>query len=310
VLTDDLRTTLRDRARDVTAVPSGLLDGIERKRSRHRRRLAATTGGAAIATAAVVMGVIVLVGAGSHDGQGATITGAGPVPCAEPTREVLNYVDWPCPTNPVSDYDRQEFDLMLTRGDMAGFGSTGPGAGDAEDLDYRVLAFGALPNSRASSSVVFAEVWQRAGNTPAHDFVMYTSLDTLYPGQLSVPPTGAPLPGLFGGGPMQAGDPKMFVAAPPTLHHRTTLRACTRRVKKPPAPKHGYVAGCTDTVFVRAGITAIRVVQPDGHTDAPIPVDSGLAGLSRFAQARKGWSIQGLDADGNVVATVAYKSTI
>jgi hypothetical protein len=157
---------------------------------------------------------------------------------------------------------------------------------------------------------VFAEVWQREGDSPVRQIESYASPDTLYPGPLNRPRTGGPLLQEYGGGVMPPGDPELFVAAPPTFNDRTTLRACEREIAKPPAPHTGYAEACTDTVFVRAGIAAIRVVRPDGRTGSSIPVEGGLAGLDRFARGRSGWSIQGLNGSGNIVATVPYKTTL
>jgi hypothetical protein len=308
MLIDDLRSTLRDHADMVDAVPGTVLDGIERKRVIHRRRrFAAATGGTVLVTAAVTVGALLPGDAGSSNRKAVSVGGSGAVPCAEPARNVPNFLDWPCPTGPVSAYERQEFAQMRQWG---GLGSHGNAASDK--FDFRVLAFGPVPHSRQSSSFVFAEDWLRDGSSPVLSFISYASLDTLYPFPQARPPTGAPLQAGSGGGPMPAGDPAMFVAAPPSIPRdmRTTLKACNRRIQRPMTRPTGYVTACTDMVLVRAGITAIRVVQPHGQMDPAIPVTSGVAGLERFAQGRRGWSIQGLDANGKVVATVPYKTTI
>jgi hypothetical protein len=303
MLTEDLTATLRDHAEDITGTPASLLTAVERRmQQHHHRRVASVTAATVFVVAAVSVAAVVL--ADSHSSRGSTrvsIAGSTQVPCDQPSRAVPHYIAWPCASGAVSAYDEQEFDAIapLALRNVS-----------AKGLQIRVLAFGPLPNSRPGSTVVYAEVWPRYGDEPASGFASYSVPARLQPGYHGKTAPDAPLLESAVGGSLPAGRQALFVDAPVGYSNAATPHSCEQMDNNPPTnDQHDYLAPCADTVVARQGVTAIRVVDSKGKIGPAIPVHNGLAGLTDTAEGRRGWTIQGLNDRGTVIASTPYEVT-
>lgn len=314
MLSEDLTTTLRARSADIETSGSSILMNLERRiaTSRRHRRIAAT--GAVVAlVAGTILGVAVATNDASRGQPTPALAGATKVPCATPTREVPGYLDWPCPAVTLTPYDRAAIHHLRTfTALMPGVSSPArvPDGSDAEspsDVAIRVLAMGPLPNSRPGSTVVHAEVWFLDGTGPASIVTSYGFHASEEP-QWTLPhvvhdwvPAGD---GTRNG---LAGNPIIFLDAPPSIELPRLPDECQRLADTKPNERHGgYLAACTDTVVARADVANIRMIGPHGQLGALNPVTDGLAGLDSTRTHRPNWRIQALDADGNIIGSVPF----
>jgi hypothetical protein len=307
MLTEELTSTLRAHADDVDAPRSSLLVDLEHRiiTSRRRRR-AGATGAAVLLVVGVTIGVVAASISPGRKGQSPPVlTDATSVPCATPAREVPDYLDWPCPEGTLTPYDREAIHHLLT------FTTLSPTASNPNvkppDVAVRVLAMGPLPNSRAGSTVVHAEVWQRDGTGPATIVTSYGFHASAAP-RWARPRNGDEwVPGGDAMGTKLPGDPVMFLDVPPGLDLPRRPDECQHMADTKPNKRHGgYFAACTDTVVTRAGVANVRTIGPHGQLGALDRVTDGLAGLDTTRSQRPNWRIQALDASGNVIGSIPF----
>jgi hypothetical protein len=309
MLTEDLTASLRARAGDIQAAPSSMLADLERRvATNRRRRRAAASGAVVLLIAAVSVGVAVATGGPGTSVQPApSIDAATTVPCATPARTVPGYLDWPCPSRTLTRYDEQVIHHLRTFTALLPFPSSDSRA-TPSDLAIRVLAMGPLPNSRPGSTVIHAEVWLRDGTGPATLVTSYGFHVAAAPRWTRAHAVDGWSPAGDGSDPRPPGDPVLFLDSPPSLDIPRPPDECQRMADTKPDPRHGgYFAACTDTAVTRADVASIRTVGPHGQHGPLTAVTDGLAGLDTTRVQRPNWTIQALDADGNVIGSVPFQ---
>lgn len=288
-----------DAYRDLEAPPDFATTVLAAHRRRRRRTMRLTGAVCAAVIAAATAAVVEEVPGSGH--ASVVVSNATGVPCAEPPAAVSNALRWPCPQQTPDAF----FDVMFDKPELF----LTPGK-SATSLDYRILGFGRLPNSRPGGVVVVGETWPIAGATSAEVFTAFASPAHYQPGieaEQEVAGPNGPVPDLIGEGAAPAADPAMLLVSTPRLSAEPAERTCAALAMSTPQPRTTYLAACSDTVVVRSDITAIQLVRDGSLEGAPIPVTDGLAGLPGPQDSRPGWQIQGLDAAGNVVATIAWQ---
>jgi hypothetical protein len=295
MLTDDLATSLRDHADKVYPEPGVTLAGVASRTRRHNRTRRIAAGVTLALVAGAIVSAVQLTEGHSQPG-GVSVAAAVRIPCDTPTRPVPQFLDWPCPTGSFSRYYSQQTEALRTEADTLF-------AGLYPDLQFRVLGFGPVPNGRPGSTVVYAEIWQRGGHTPAKIGYSFAK-----PARFSPNVDGAPaddavvFPSLVG--PMPAGNPSLIVTRPVGTFGVKSPRECRAITSGRARLTISHPASCSDTVVARRGIAAIRVVEGVGHFGPVIPVHEGLAALADHMHPT--WTIQGLSRTGTVLASIPY----
>lgn len=301
-LHDLMTTMLRDEPTLPLVVDTAIREG---RQARRRHRIAAVASTCVVVAVVAAIGVVVVRNSNHSPTQ--LSSGSTTARCDTPDRAVPDLLDWPCMTATPTGYDQQQISQTLTLAAILW-----PTDVNEADLQIRVLGFGPLPNSRPGTSLVYAEVWERSGTTPARIIYSVTA-PVHYFGRAAVRnaalhglgPNDPEVPG-GGTGDTTSGGSGLFVALTVEFKHPEPRDACEAMLNTPVPPKTAYPSACTDTVIARPDIAAIRIVHANGDVDQPIPVVNGLAGINYPNEYRHGWTIQGLDSAGDVVATVPY----
>ncbi|HVV75671.1 MAG TPA: hypothetical protein VHC43_06505 [Mycobacteriales bacterium] len=302
MLTEDLREVLHERAADVDADAMSLLADLEVRLSRRRlgRPLVAALVAAAVVAASVVVSIR-LAGSAAHD---VSVADSNGVPCATPAVTPVHYIDWACAPGPVDAYFRDVFDHpSQVMSDIATF-----------DRDARVLAYGDMPASRPGGRFVVAELW--------NPDTLKTRLVVVFTQPAGVlPPSTQEHLARYGVGPNDpVGSAGIEDPTPPpvgalmvvsTPHPSTHFAAsCSAQLAQVPGPRHAYLAACSNIVIARSDVAELRLLHNGVVIGQPVPVRNRATGLPSPRANRPGWTIEALNADGDIVGAVPWRAVV
>jgi hypothetical protein len=303
MLTEELTASLHRHAGDVTRSTADLLASLELKAARRRRRVTVATVLSVTAVAALIAGVIVVLGQDGHSQAAVTVNPPVPkeqISCDEPTRTVPMYLDWPCPTGTASAQEQAGFALMLgsAQSFLADEGvhhkvGTGFTIHPATDVRMRVLSLGSLPAASGGRTFSAAEFWlannTRVSNSRA---AIFTCL-------------GGPTGGCGAGGPVSAHHTvyNTYLVQPDP---GTSEASC-----EDTSPAHEAAAPhCTDIFLVGPKVTALRLLRPH-QPDVIVAVHHGSAGLPATSidpDHHHDWQVQALTGNHSVIESISYNT--
>jgi hypothetical protein len=216
----------------------------------------------------------------------------------------MNYIDWPCAQGPVDAYFRELFDHPNRfMPNIATF-----------DRDARVLAYGDIPASRPGGRFVVAEVW-KADTLKTKLIVMFTQPAGVLPqstqdhlAQYGVGPSDR-VGSVAGAEPTPPPVGALIVVSTPhpSRHYVTN---CDAQLARIPDARHGYLAACSNIVVTRSDVAAIRLLHNGMVIGQPIPVSNRATGLPSPRANRPGWTIEAINADGDIVGSAPWRAVV